>query len=769
MPVAKLTVPIFSPSGQALAEKVSISSVNGALLEELDEATARANGEARWQIQEGREYEYELDDGLHFAKHPTISQSTIKESIGRIRPQNYVGRFEFPVLNAAGVKVGVVALESRSVKLTYREDYRQMLADIAERTAELLMNNEEFVFQHYQLKPDEDAQSLYQRFIFVRGLVTSDAFESAMSRICAMPLRKMTSTFVERSLQQAGRLSRADVRQIATRGDRVPITQDYSWSPCLNGAGLPRRIVSEQRVETVDNPENRFVKFVLSSFATFVAELASMEHASDALKREARVLEDKLDLWLSDPLFRDVGRLDRLALGSTVLQRREGYREVLKGWLMFEAAASIAWSGGEDVYSGGKKNVAVLYEYWVFFQLTDIISRVFQIEPKSLDRLIKSDDDRIELSLRQGRFKVIHGETFANFGERQLKVDFTYNRTFQHKNDPLKLEAGSWSVDMRPDYTLTLYPAAYANADLAERVGLTVHVHFDAKYRIQKTSEIFDAGSSEQEQNELKENEATGKCKRVDLLKMHAYNDAIRRTYGSYVIFPGDLDARKDRFFEILPGIGAFVLRPDKMASAGRSELEHFIRQVAESLLNRVTQREHVAQLESRIRHPGAVKYAQLSANARAAFVPPYNSQGEPFVPAEEFALIGFLRGEEHLDWIKQNHVYNFRAGKRHGALNLTPQILRAEYLMLHGAGPEICQTFQINKNIGPTFATAEDLENLGYPYTPGGDLYILIPVNYTNPMGVTFDVSGLDDWYAKGRVGAPMTASFEDLLTKCC
>ena len=30
--------------------------------------------------------------------------------------------------------------------------------------------------------------------------------------------------------------------------------------------------------------------------------------------------------------------------------------------------------------------------------------------------------------------------------------------------------------------------------------------------------------------------------KRGDLLKMHTYNDAIRRTVGSYVLYPGDYD-----------------------------------------------------------------------------------------------------------------------------------------------------------------------------------------------------------------------------------
>ena len=49
---------------------------------------------------------------------------------------------------------------------------------------------------------------------------------------------------------------------------------------------------------------------------------------------------------------------------------------------MFELASKLNWSGGDYVYSAGKKNVANLYEYWVFFQLLDIFSDLFEMESK---------------------------------------------------------------------------------------------------------------------------------------------------------------------------------------------------------------------------------------------------------------------------------------------------------------------------------------------------------------------------------------------------
>ena len=47
---------------------------------------------------------------------------------------------------------------------------------------------------------------------------------------------------------------------------------------------------------------------------------------------------------------------------------------------------------------------------------------------------------------------------------------------------------------------------------------------------------------------------------------MHAYRDAVRRTAGAYVLYPGKPgDGQKFAgFHEVLPGLGAFAIRPDK-------------------------------------------------------------------------------------------------------------------------------------------------------------------------------------------------------------
>ena len=51
-------------------------------------------------------------------------------------------------------------------------------------------------------------------------------------------------------------------------------------------------------------------------------------------------------------------RPDVLPLNSPVLQRQAGYRQVLRAWLLLDLAAKLSWTGGDDVYAGGKRDAA---------------------------------------------------------------------------------------------------------------------------------------------------------------------------------------------------------------------------------------------------------------------------------------------------------------------------------------------------------------------------------------------------------------------------
>ena len=144
---------------------------------------------------------------------------------------------------------------------------------------------------------------------------------------------------------------------------------------------------------------------------------------------------------------------------------------------------------------------------------------------------------------------------------------------------------------MRPDYTLTIWPYEIPLQKEAEKVELIVHIHFDAKYKIENLYNLF--------QMKLilmtkKTDQRKGKYQRADLLKMHSYRDAIRRTGGAYILYPGDVTFNKFGFHEIIPGLGAFPLRPSK-TDTGENELKKLHLDVLRHFMNRISQREKAA------------------------------------------------------------------------------------------------------------------------------------------------------------------------------
>lgn len=111
-----------------------------------------------------------------------------------------------------------------------------------------------------------------------------------------------------------------------------------------------------------------------------------------------------IDCWgryLNHPMLKQVGVPDLLPLNSPVCQRKEGYREVLRVWLMFDLAAKLVWQGGEDVYQAGKWDVARLNEYWLFFRLLHLVEEVFWLKMQNPEHWIVPSDDGLVLQLKQ--------------------------------------------------------------------------------------------------------------------------------------------------------------------------------------------------------------------------------------------------------------------------------------------------------------------------------------------------------------------------------
>src|SRR6056297_592624 len=530
------------------------------------EQNASEHNEARFQLVEGCFYDYQISDPhlvLGDVGENIIQQHKRTSNLGTIAPNIFVGTLSIPLVEKENSReLCKVDLEVQSIKSGYREDYRDMLEFITEKSTDLLLQANSPVSQHFEIDYTKDSQTLYQKFAFIKSIIDSDEFAEAIHRIVSAPVTTWKETTQYKDIRNTRRFSNANIKEILKSGNRSRIPDNH-YLRRYGIQSLPERITTTKKTDSVDTHENRFIKHALENFLKFCTDInnKAKEFGHKKMENESDLLIRELESQLHHTIFNDISRPTTLKLNSPVLQRKEGYRQVLRVWLMFDLAAKLIWTGGDDIYKGGKKDIATLYEYWLFFKLLDLLQSIFDVEPKDISDLIKETPDGLNLRLKQGKFTALRG--VFDSGTRKLNIRFNYNRSFSgRKNYP---DSGSWTTTLRPDYTLSFWPLGISEKE-AEEQELIVHVHFDAKYKIANLADFLDQNYDNDLDEEKTENRK-GIYKNADLLKMHAYKDAIRRTGGAYVLYPGDKAINQKGFHEIIPGLGAFPVKPSKTDS----------------------------------------------------------------------------------------------------------------------------------------------------------------------------------------------------------
>jgi predicted component of viral defense system (DUF524 family) len=714
----------------------------------IENQIALENGESPYQILEGNFYNYYFKLGgkandKYQLRENIIIKNALRDDVseGRISPNIYVGSLPLTIYDkVTNIDSGEISLEVLATKLddnsipkedpSYRKNYQFMLKDIAEKCTELLMQINSPITQNFEINFDKDNKTIYQRFAFVSALINTNEFNEAVQKIISSPTTKWHEELELRDTRSLRRISNFSIKQIVSRSNRVKLV-----TPIGKLYDVPTKIESTRKIETIDTHENRFIKHALEVFLQFCTECRDSFNSNRYTKSkiEADVLVEKLENHLNHPFFKEIERPTTLKLNSPALQRKSGYRELLNAWLQFDLAAKLIWKGGEDVYKAGKRDIAVLYEYWLFFILYDLMKTKFKINDNNdtYKHLIEPTEDGLNVMVKSGKLTALEG-TFKSEG-RELHIKFSYNRTFDGGTKYGAKKAGSWTKALRPDYTLSIWPEEIKDENKAEELERIVHIHFDSKYKVQqftiKTDVEQDVIESDVDlaiENNIdevkidslekeKRDERKGIYKNADLLKMHAYKDAIRRTGGAYVLYPGSEEHKEFvGFHELIPGLGAFAVRP-KEGENGTAELGDFIDKIIAHFNNMASQQR---------RHSNKIYeiHKEVSSSIVNEPMPDY------IIPDETFVLVGYYKSKEHLDWIQNNKLYNARITYKSN-YKLTPEMISAKYLLLYGSKmKESSMIFKITEE-GPQIVSVNDEHFKFYP-NPTQSNYLCYTIN---------------------------------------
>ena len=740
------SIPFRAPSGTVVAHVTLMpmkdaESAFTAPLAETDEEDAREHGETTVQLRESERYEYEVVPANGADLRLRCSLSSRRRSFrregepsdaGLIETRSFCGTLLLELVEGevddAKAAVASALLDVRSIKLDYRTEYRGMLRRLSDEIAGLVADARSSAKAGFRSTFEDrtDAGWLQIQLELLRETLDSADFSAALQRILSFPHERLSTVRDSVSTDRPIRWTPPAVRQLVTGNPRREVPASHPLRTQLGLESVAERVLVPRKSRDLDTLENRFVKFALREFRAFlthaqgVFESCAGWGASAALSRRlAATVED----WLGRSLFRKLGEMRFAPLGSPVLQRKAGYREVLRWWLRFRTAAELSWEGGEELFHAGQRDVASLYEYWLFFELLDWFCQKCRGGNRPpVEELIEGlEEGSPNLRLRKRMELGPFVGTFAG-QSRRLNARFAYNRRFEVTQD--RHLGGSWTRRLHPDYTLTFWPEDLSEAD-AERQELLVHVHFDAKYRVEDVEGLFGAEGSDDADDELE-----GNYKRPDLLKMHAYRDAIKRSQGAFVLYPGRANAavKLQGFHEVLPGLGAFGIAPNENGAAqGLKALGTFLDEVMEHLSNRTTAQERVSYhvAESYVAKEAPVRYGSLVLAERDEM----SDTTRALPPAEHHVVVAWYNSPEQLAWTLKKGIANVRLGDRPGTWHIPPEMASARHVLLRSHRGAVAEgLFRLTKP-GYKVYSASDLTAKGYPGAAGGEIYAVFDV----------------------------------------
>lgn len=568
-----------------------------------------------------------------------------------------------------------------STKFSGEQDFQWLTEDIARHCQQLLLEWGTPSGIPFSVDPERRNRLLLEQFLFLKTALSNGSLERWFEILRNTPHNTLKS---ERSWREADRVRSSDFLS-------NPSARVRDWRR-RDGRLHPGEILDVTKHEHRNTPPNQFVLHMLKDFDGLCREVsARFTPPGGPASGEAVSLSSRIKSLIGSPFFRGITPPTRLPLDSPVLHKRQGYRDFLRVWLLLERASRLEWNGRSDVFSGTVRNVATLYEYWLFFEMLAVLRSIpsirelrFPVEAGEALPAFCKQEGRLKINLRRGEASLVQLQHVDESGT-PIRIHFWFDRSFYPTHDGDVLAAGAYSRPFRPDFSLAVFPAEFAHGAgpleaerRAEEQGNIVHLHFDAKYRVDQHAEIF-GEPTESVLSEEEEGKTTNTYRRADLYKMHAYNDAIRRTVGSYVLYPGAEPTSRHfgKYHEVLPGVGAFAIAP------GNAERKERLREFLSDVLARQSDR-----------------YTQLARvnywthNSVKETPQEYRAIANDLVerpPADTDVLLGFLRSGESQEEYMTRRVFYCHAIEWGESAQVSPGLatklefdpFRAEFLVL--------------------------------------------------------------------------------------
>ena len=290
---------------------------------------------------------------------------------------------------------------------------------------------------------DSDKQSrvLIEKFLFIRHILKPNFIDLYRESISRNPDSRL---FAEEAWKPFPLTNESEFYKDPTKFGRNWKQQDLISVSVFNNY-LPEEVLAQKKFESFDTPANRFIKFALQNFIEVCEDVIAYfetKNENGTASLEAKSLLASLETFSHLQFFKNISRIHQLPMNNQVLQKREGYKEILRAWLMLQLASRLDWPGRENAYDGNSRNTAVLYEYWLYFTIHDVLKNNLGLvmlpaaeNKEPFEYFNKTEEQGTIINLKQGK-ESLSSFVFGNANEG-LKINFYYNRKFLFKDEAI--------------------------------------------------------------------------------------------------------------------------------------------------------------------------------------------------------------------------------------------------------------------------------------------------------------------------------------------
>ena len=435
---------------------------------------------------------------------------------GVINFGNDIGYSDF-VFTLDGREDITVTLEVFPTKISYKEDYQAIVADVTAEVYNLVFDFLKKTYSSFDISKSAQSspveffaiiQTIYEKFIGAADMVLRSPHHQLQKEMEVLAQHKIKQ-YDGNTLKWLQKHP-AEVRRVG---------QDLQVS----------RALTSRKFVTYDTRENRMTKYMLENTAR------RLEHFRDLYRRIREGQGPDQDaIQAMNTMIAGIQRrchtgfMKEVQASATesgmslVFGMAPGYRELYRCYLLLQHGLALTGS----VFNLSVKDLAVLYEYWCFIKLNSLLKKKYRLVTQDL---IRVDGTGLSVNLVKGQSSQVRYFDEKN-GDQIL---LSYNP--ERRRLP--------TVTQRPDNVLSL----------KKRGGNTEYEYiFDAKYKIDPS---FPGTHYHQYICNLPG------PKEEDINTMHRYRDAIvseehsrfeRGMVGAYVLFPytNEKEYEKHKFFQ---------------------------------------------------------------------------------------------------------------------------------------------------------------------------------------------------------------------------